>query len=310
MNKEIINKVLDEKASVDEAGLVADWFASEEGQVDLMDRTFAELDAICSKEGITAPTTHHHTSIWWRVAAVIIPAICILGCFAMLSARYDLFDNSVQREICTARGEHKQIVLQDGTVIFLNAGSKLSFPDKFALWQRSITLDGEAYFEVSKQPHRPFIVQLSDGQIEVLGTKFNVQSYSTDATARVLLDEGKISFTSGENQKVIIRPGEMIAFDRPTKRLKITQPSYASSFSAWKDGRVEWHDMPLDDALRYIENQFGVTSQVAVEECYSYSFTLSMNEANVRGLAERMHRVSPLSVQYNAAKNIIYVTKK
>jgi len=310
MNREIINSVLDEKASLEEAGQVAEWFATEEGQVDLMDRAFAELDAICPKEGITAPTTHHHTSIWWRVAAVVIPAICILGGLTLLSARYDLFGNSIQREVCTTRGEHKQVVLQDGTMIYLNAGSTLSFPEKFALLKRTITIEGEAYFEVSKQPHRPFVVQLNDGQIEVLGTKFNVQSYASNKETKVLLDEGKISFTTKENQQVLLRPGEMIAYNRSANKITVSTPLYASSFSAWKDDRVEWHDMPLADALKYIENQYGVSSVVSSKDCYSYSFTLSMNDANVEGLAACMHRVSPLKVLYNVNQNTIIVSKK
>ena len=106
-------------------------------------------------------------------------------------------------EIRVPFGQMSQVVLSDGTKIWLNSGTTIRYPEQFAADSRSVTINGEAYFEVAKMAHKPFTVNSSDLKIEVLGTSFNISAYQEDQESAVTLVEGKVNETLGELNKLV-----------------------------------------------------------------------------------------------------------
>ena len=98
--------------------------------------------------------------------------------------------------------------LSDGTKVWLNSRTKIEYPAVFADKERRIKLDGEAYFQVAQNIHKPFIVQTPKGNVEVLGTQFNVESYSDDSTFATALMEGAVKITAG-NYQCQLKPNQM-----------------------------------------------------------------------------------------------------
>lgn len=136
--------------------------------------------------------------------------------------------------IYTPRGGEYSLVLSDGTKVWLNADSQLSYPVKFIGQTRKVNLKGEAYFEVAHNPQSPFIVELKNSSVEALGTSFNIRSYSDEAVTATTLVEGKVKVVI-ENNQAILEPGnQAIFFDQgETIEVKNVDPQI---FTSWKDG--------------------------------------------------------------------------
>lgn len=189
-----IQEVLAGTSTPEVARIVAAWFATDEGAAYLaksMDR-----DAVQIKQGFEELYVNHEIPseemfarirrnirqkrirrITFRVAAVLIPFVLLIGLFVQVNTRVDLLGDSGYEEIYVPKGERLQMMFQDGTRAYINSDSRLKYPKKFALSSREVYLEGEAYFVVSKNSHRPFIVNLNGPAVHVLGTSFDVQAY-------------------------------------------------------------------------------------------------------------------------------------
>lgn len=147
--------------------------------------------------------------------------------------------------IYTPRGGEYSLVLSDGTKVWLNADSQLSYPVKFIGQTRKVNLKGEAYFEVAHNPQAPFIVELKNSSVEALGTSFNIRSYSDEAVTATTLVEGKVKVVI-ENNQAILEPGnQAIFFDQgETIEVKNVDPQI---FTSWKDGLFIFRKMSMNE---------------------------------------------------------------
>ena len=111
---------------------------------------------------------------WWA-AAVLIPFIFLCGSVWFLADKVGLFSETEYAELVVPCGEQMRVVLQDGTIVQLNSDTRLKYPKKFGIFNRTVELWGEGYFEVAKEKNRPFVVDLGDINVKVTGTKFKCQ---------------------------------------------------------------------------------------------------------------------------------------
>ncbi len=154
----------------------------------------------------------------------------------------------------TPRGGQYQIHLQDGTKVWLNAASKLIYPQSFvATAVRKVQLSGEAYFEVAKDSKHPFIVETTGQLVKVLGTHFNINSYTNEGDTKTTLLEGSVQ-VSGPT-KVILKPGEQAVL-KPGD-LKIRQVN-TDNIIAWKNGEFQFANEPLESIMRKISRWYDV----------------------------------------------------
>lgn len=152
----------------------------------------------------------------------------------------------------TPRAAEYRMVLPDGTKIWLNAASTITFPDSFNKQARRVTLKGEAYFEVAHNPDLPFIVSFNDTQVEVLGTHFNINSY--ESYGRTTLIEGSVKITEGKKEK-ILSPGNQ-AFSY-AGHLTV-KPSDTYKSIAWKEGVFYFKDDRIKDILDQVSRWYDV----------------------------------------------------
>ena len=134
----------------------------------------------------------------------------------------------------TERGGEWNVVLEDGTKVYLNSSSTLKYPTSFTGDSRQVVLEGEAYFEVTHDPDKPFIVKTSDMNIVVRGTSFNVNAYSDYKTTRTTLVNGKIEVECSGNTHIVL-PGQQIVFEKETKSIKIEDVD-TELYASWKNG--------------------------------------------------------------------------
>jgi transmembrane sensor len=188
----------------------------------------------------------------------------------------------INSEISTKNGSKTNIVLPDGSLVWLNAGSKLSYDRNYGNSKREINLTGEAFFEVVHNSEKPFIIHTSIMDIKVLGTKFNVKSYPSDKTVEATLIRGslEVSVKNRSNQKIILKPNQKIVLkntqrtpiqNAPFGHLKDKEPPTLSIHNltyepttgdiletSWVENKLIFQDEPFNELAEQMERWYGV----------------------------------------------------
>jgi transmembrane sensor len=158
--------------------------------------------------------------------------------------------------IRTPAGGQYQLELSDHTRVWLNAGSSIKFPTVFSGTERLVTLEGEAYFEVSKDKQHPFRVATAHQLVEVLGTHFNVNAYSDEAVVKTTLLEGSVRIVYGDLSKVI-KPGEQARLSGESGKMEIAKVDLEEAVS-WKNGYFLFDNEDIHSVMRKISRWYNV----------------------------------------------------
>lgn len=137
-------------------------------------------------------------------------------------------------QLVVPRGKRTNLVLSDGTKLWLNSGSRAIYPAVFNKKEREIFIEGEAYLEVAHHPSKPFYVVTNQIHVKVLGTKFNVSAYPDDAAASVVLVEGSVQATV-DSKKVTMKPNQLLTYEKNTKMTELEETDVLP-YTSWKDG--------------------------------------------------------------------------
>lgn len=163
-------------------------------------------------------------------------------------------------------GKTSEIQLPDGTKVFLNAGSRLVYPENFTGKTREVLLVGEAFFDVKHDKQHPFIVQTDAFRVKVLGTRFNVSAYPTDNVVETVLAEGKVSLErndAGIFEKAIeISPNQLASFNRATKETNIITVN-TDNYILWTEGLLKFEGTDLSRITKRLERYYNVRFQYA-----------------------------------------------
>lgn len=152
-----------------------------------------------------------------------------------------------------------QFVLSDGTKVWMNSGSKVTFSHPFNENTRGIKAEGEVYLEVTKDTRRPFIVQLpNNNSIEVLGTQFNVKAYPDENIQRAVLVEGSVLWKSSNGKERLMEPGQLLLADSFDSRIEVKAVD-VYPYIAWKEGYFAFDDERLEDIMISLSRWYGVT---------------------------------------------------
>lgn len=162
------------------------------------------------------------------------------------------------REQINAKGQRSKIILPDSSEVFLGAGSKLIFPEKFKTGSREVTLEGEAFFQVTKNPRRPFIIHTSSVQTRVLGTSFKIQAFK-DRPLLVSVATGKVRVDdyagSRPTSLAVLTPGQQVTYFRGAAVLAMTN---IDDVKSWKEGRLVFHKRRLIEITAELERWYNV----------------------------------------------------
>jgi transmembrane sensor len=162
----------------------------------------------------------------------------------------------VYNTLSTPRGGQYQVVLSDGSKVWLNAASSLHFPTSFTGNQRVVELTGEAYFEVTKNKKKPFFVKVGDMQVKVLGTHFNINAYSDESSIKTSLLEGSVKIAKGKVTG-LLNPGEQAVLDNQNDKVEIKKVNM-DEVMAWKNGIFQFDGADLTTIMRDISRWYNV----------------------------------------------------
>ena len=207
--------------------------------------------------------------------AAIIILIPLIGYMSLdLTRGKDDVQNNIT--VFCIPGSITSATLPDGTIAHLNSGSTLTYPSRFAKDKRQVSLEGEAYFEVTKDKEKHFLVNLLDNtQIEVLGTKFNVKAYKNSDQIITTLTEGRIRFhvsTDSNRQGIDLKPGDRLKYYREDATMTLAHTD-GKIETCWKDGKIIFEDTRLDEVINILRERFNIDIKLSGNIESSMSFT-------------------------------------
>ena len=178
-----------------------------------------------------------------------------------LKDKADKLSGDRMNEVIVPYGKRTQLVLEDGTKVWLNAGSRLAFPQKFDGKKRTVFLEGEGYFEVAKNTSQPFIVHTSSVNVEVTGTKFNISAYQSDDFCQTVLLEGSVNIIGKSkllNEKTSMKPNQKVVFYKNEQTLVRENENFPELYVAWTEGWYSFSNENLTEIFKKVERYYNV----------------------------------------------------
>ncbi|MDO6519567.1 FecR family protein [Zobellia uliginosa] len=206
------------------------------------------------------------------------------------------------------KGKTFQITLSDGTVVHMNAGSSLRYPVNFSPTQlRKVFLDGEAYFDVTKDKSRPFVVSVDDLDVKVLGTEFNVSSYSEDTNIEVVLVEGAVGLnkiSESPEEGVELVPGQRGAYRRNSENIHIDSVN-TDLFTSWMQGHLVFRELTFDQILTKLGRHYNIELENRNSELGQEVFNASFNDATIEEVMSFFNDTHEIDYEISDNKVII-----
>lgn len=234
------------------------------------------LAQIKTKAGIKARRRQRFSYYAFAVAAAIA---LIIGLVKLPQIRDYLNRGELMAEIAVETGQKAQIALPDGTKVWLNSGTHLSYPSNFNIKDRKIRLSGEAYFEVARDTDRTFELQLAGMSITVLGTSFNVEAYEDSDMIVATLVEGSIKATTPAGE-YIQKPNEILSYDKSSGIVTLTKSADALLACDWRNNDLVMNNESLDSIVHRLEKLYHVNIEIADPNISSMRFTGSIPNGN------------------------------
>ena len=207
-------------------------------------------------------------------------------------------------------GKRFKLKLSDGTIVSLNSGTSLRYPEQFGLnGNRDVYLTGEAFFEVARDKMHPFIVHANQADIEVLGTTFNVSAYPENPTVNSTLIEGSIRMSEAANSTnaILLEPNQMATWQNNSKKLAVKEVDPAF-YVAWTKGELAFKDTPFSIIAKIIQRTYDVeiineNSDLARQ---NFTGTIKISESSVENILDLLKRDTPFN--YSIDQKTITIT--
>lgn len=248
-----------------------------------------------------------------KVAAIILIA-SLLGILSYqhLYQQPELAEPTL-REISMDKGQRGNVTLSDGTKVTLNAESKIILPDVFRSDRREVTLEGEAYFDVTHNPERPFIIHTDEAVVEVLGTSLDIRSYPSDESVQVVVKEGSVSLKSKSDclkRDTVLNAGERGQFFISENRIEKYKVDDFELFLGWTDGFLKFKDAPLHEVAGDLERKYNIEIRFDDQQLKDLRLTAELKS---RTLQNNMDVISTsLGIKYKMEQQVVtfYPDKK
>lgn len=306
IQKDIVKKYLNGKFSLNDKVKVDEYFTNQKHQSEIsevLSNHWNELEASPNQEKNFAPlldkinhqillhsvkqrsTIKTLLQVYAKVAAVLLIPVILVSIF-FYQNKFNSNSNSWV-EVHSPYGARTQFSLPDGTTGWLNSGSVIKYPSQFS-GERNVELNGEAYFDVVKNPKSPFLIATKSVGIRVLGTSFNVVSYDTDSLAEVVVTSGKVEVTANGNKlRQFLLPNERLVFNNQINRA-VKSVVDVQNYTSWKSGKLIFINDNLDEVVRKISRFYNVNFTVQPNVNRSQSFRAIMEQESLEEILRYM----------------------
>ena len=247
-------------------------------------------------------------SALWRYAAVVAIIIAV-GCISYWQGEVNVKDTFADISVEAPLGSKTKLYLPDGTLVWLNAGSRITYLQGFGVDNRKVELEGEGYFEVKRNEKIPFFVKTKDLQLQVLGTKFNFRDYPEDHEVVVSLLEGKVGLNNllREEKEAVLSPDERAVLNKANGLLTVESVT-ASNASQWTDGYLFFDEELLPDIAKELERSYNVKIHIANDSLKTFRFygNFVRREQNIQEVLEALASTEKMQYKIEERNITIY----
>lgn len=238
-------------------------------------------------------------------------AILLLPIVSSIITYYITGSNSNNQNLpvtfSTGYGEKADITLPDGSHVWLNSGTSVTYNSSFNKKERALSLTGEAYFEVAEDASRPFIVQTKDIAVEALGTSFNVTAYEEDQFSSSVLIDGSIR-VSADGQERILSENHRATYYKEGSKLA-TDAVLASDYILWKDGYLYFESSSFEDIARQLSRMFNVKIEFTSDKLRPIRFTGTLGNSSIRNVLDILSLTSPMYYEMKGTTIQLYYSE-
>lgn len=244
------------------------------------------------------------TNYRWLIAAACIAFLLSLGVLISWPFIYGLRQGKLSSsiKISTNEGDKANILLPDSTIVVLNTKSTLEYNRNYYK-DREIKLSGEAYFNVTTNPAKPFVVQTDNMDITAFGTSFNVLSYGDEENTVVTLEEGNIQVSFVDNELISMQQNNQLIYNKNSKEISVNDVD-TRMYISWKENRLQFYNTPLKEVMARLSKTFNFDFELMNENLYDYDYTGTFVDESIEEIMRMLSIVSPISYE------VIYRNKK
>jgi ferric-dicitrate binding protein FerR (iron transport regulator) len=309
--KRLLQRRKEGRCSQEELSQLENWFdnTSHAGNWEWSDARKAEIKSEIRKNislRLNRQARESMFNMYIKIAATVL-LIVSLGLYFGLNY---INSNSPYTEINAASGKTTEVLLSDGSTIILQAKSRLKFPKKFSAEDRQIFLyDGEAFFDIAKDPERPFIVTTNNVSTKVLGTAFNISFYENQREMCVTVVRGKVSVSSSDGNKVLLNPNQQVVINKTSGSFKKNMVD-ASETIGWIEGRLQLNNHTMLHAAKLLEKKYNIKIRFAAPEIHRIRFTATFDKTD--SLVSILNDISRINQLTYTMKNkeVIFKTEE
>lgn len=242
----------------------------------------------------------------YRVAAVLLVLLVPFATYyqGKHTVKQDFSDIVVEASL----GTHTKLNLPDGSLVWLNAGSKVTYSQGFGVDDRKLTLEGEGYFEVAHNEKVPFEVCTKEVNLRVLGTKFNFKNYSNDEEVMISLVEGKVALQNGIKamEELYLEPNERMVLNKLTGEM-VKSKANVEYANIWRDNKLFFDEELLEDIAKKLMRSYDVRIEVAdsLRDRRFYG-DFMINKNTIEEVLETIASTSRMNYRYENGKYILY----
>lgn len=250
----------------------------------------------------------------WSIAAVMLILVIsgALG-WALFGLRNQNLKSQISNNqirdiiVTTGMGEHSHVTLPDGTILTLNAQTTVRY--NLADGKRQVSIDGEAFFEVARDPEHPFVVSANGMTVTCLGTSFDVRNYSDESTASVVLRDGKVRVNACDAD-LTMEPGSRVLMDRKTLALS-KHTVTPSDYTAWLNGEIKFNNQTLEEIAAELSRNYNIDLVITSDELRQERFNGYLGRSSLRNILDVLCLASDMSYHVdNDTMVYIYPRKK
>lgn len=269
----------------------------------------SEIDKIEVDDAYASVQERIHKRMWFHKIMSQVQKVAAMLFIPLLigSLWYWVSNNKNEKTFATSIystkspvGMRSVLTLPDSTIVWLNSGSILSYSIPFTKSNRRVTINGEAYFEVSKIHGSSFYVKSANLEVKVVGTKFNFKAYNDEKKTEVVLEEGKVELYSsknGEHDKVVIEPGTRAIVDN-TNGAIIIKSEDTKKFTSWRKGMMIFENTSFAEVAKQLERWYGIEIIVKDPEIYKYKITTKFENETIKDVLEMLEISSPIKIRH------------
>ena len=238
-------------------------------------------------------------------------AVLVIGVFMGILVNTLKKEDPIVYSSLTPRGSISQIVLPDSTLVYLNSDTELKFTYNPSKRRREVFLDGEAWFHVSENKKRPFVVSTNYYDVVVTGTEFNVKAYREEKKIVTTLESGSVVIPSNDKFRMktskVLVPGDQFVFDWENKSIE-TQKVRTSYYTSWKDNKLIFINMNLADLIILLERKYDIDIEVTDKSILNYHYDGTIKNESILEIMDLIKVTMP--IDYKVVGQKIQITKK